>query len=273
MKRKRKQRVALRRKSRDSRNRRAKQFLLWSLAFFLVFAGARFSLDLTGEILLQKKFLAVKEIQVEGALTMSKNDLRSASGLRIGDPLFRAKRDHIVQSVREKYPQISEATVRRFLWGTVLIQVSEREPVAVMLLAEEGPHALDAEGNLYATSVLLEGLPELIPCEPQAMAAAARFLHLAKKERLFDDLGIVKMGMEAPRDDVFFFLKDGTKISWGALDEERFQEKYQRLRWVMNQVFEKNGGLAYANLRYYSEGKIIVKPKEITTGGGTHGKI
>jgi cell division protein FtsQ len=111
-------------------------------------AGAT-ALTMVGMVLLgwgvvNSPLFGVERIRVKGVHSLSEDEVRSLAGVEPGANLLRLSMDRIAEAV-ERSPWVGHATVRRSLPTTLVISVSEREPVgwlgsvgAGVLVARDG---------------------------------------------------------------------------------------------------------------------------------------
>lgn len=259
----RKQRVALRKRDKDARLKVLKRGLAVVLTVGGLAAGLHWSVKWAGnfgERASASPFLCVRDVRVSGSSSIPSEELKAGLGFGVGDPLLAVRPKECEERLAKRFPQLLDVKLRRMVWGSVILKVHDRKAVA-LVKQDGGVRAVDANGVLYPPREGLEGLPELLPCAAEERLVALRFLEIVRERGLFQKEGLLKLGVEPPHDEVVFYLKDGTKISWGALEEKGFDEKYERLRWVMDRMQTEHEGMVYANLRYFDEGKIIVRPK------------
>jgi cell division protein FtsQ len=97
---------------------------------------------------------AIETIEVSGATTLGPDGIRARIPVAIGDNLFRADLDAIELAL-EREPWIAEATVRRELPRTLVIDVRERTAAALVDL--DGLYLADAEGHVFKRARLDAG--------------------------------------------------------------------------------------------------------------------
>ncbi|MCU1354525.1 MAG: FtsQ-type protein, partial [Acidimicrobiales bacterium] len=90
--------------------------------------------------------LDVDHIRVSGAKRTDRAALSRAAGVRLRRPLLDVDPGAIARRV-EALPWVQRAIVRRSWPGTVMIQVSERRPLAVVTEAA-GPVLVDRDGRV-----------------------------------------------------------------------------------------------------------------------------
>lgn len=90
--------------------------------------------------------LRFRELRVVGNERASEVALRHLADLAEGTPLLRLDLDRAVEGV-ERHPWVAEATARRVFPDTVVLQVHEREPRALLLL--DALYLVDADGTPF----------------------------------------------------------------------------------------------------------------------------
>ncbi len=100
-------------------------------------------------VVLASPLLAVRTVQVDGAVTLSADQVRDAAGVAEGTPLVRV--DTAAAAARVAgLPQVADAEVTRGWPDRVVVTVRER--VAVAVVDQDGTRSLvDAGGTLFDT--------------------------------------------------------------------------------------------------------------------------
>lgn len=169
-------------------------------------------------VLVFSPVLDVTEVRVAGAAPETTSAVREAVEVPEGRSLLWLDTAAVADRVRT-LPRVATVDVRRSLPGTLVVTVSEREPV----LAVTGPNGVvlvDRTGFAYRTipklpaGVPLLALPAATAPSPEdpATATAVRVL-----STLPDDLRrrIAQVRAGGPF-DVGFLLTDGRGVRWGA---------------------------------------------------------
>ncbi|WP_433263724.1 cell division protein FtsQ/DivIB [Actinosynnema sp. CS-041913] len=177
--------------------------------------------------------LGVREVEVQGVVELTADEVRQAAEIEEGTPLVRLDVDGIVERVR-KLSRVAAVRVERSVPGTVRLTVDERTPVAVVDLAD-GAHLVDATGKDYAVLAQPpEGLPELT-AEPAGLPAAVAVL-TGLPEELRREVLTVSATTGA---DVKLALTAGREIRWGsAVDTPRKAAVAQVLMTREGTVFD-----------------------------------
>lgn len=190
-----------RRESRRSGGRRWRRILVVTACAVIVAALAW--------LIWWSPVLAVREVRVLGATTVSAQDVRDAVGVPLGTPLARVSADDVTRRVGELGP-VKDVEVR-YGWPDVLVVVvAERTPVAVV--TENGSRRLvDAQDVAYASARIGVRLPSVQAIGP-ARTEAVRIV-AGLPEPLSDEVSQVRA---TSPDDVVLVLADGTRVRWGS---------------------------------------------------------
>ena len=198
-----------RRRRRPVRPRSPRRRSLRLVGGLLVLAGALW-------FLWAGPLLAVGTVQVDGAGTLSAEEVRKAAGIDVGIPLLRVDVDNVEARVA-RLPQIASVEVTRGWPRSVVITVEERIPVAVV--GEPGRRSLvDSDGVLFDT-ITGDAPPGVVPLEvadpgpgdPATMAALEALVALPGEVRD----GIDGAGVTGP-ENITLTLDDGTLVQWGG---------------------------------------------------------
>ncbi len=190
-----------RRAGRPERSRRWRRILLAAVVAVVVAAVAW--------MIWWSPLLAVREVRVLGATTVSEQDVRDAAGVPLGTPLARVSADDVTRRVESLGP-VKDVEVR-YGWPDVLVVVVvERTPVAVV--SENGSRRLvDAQGVAYAPARVGVRLPTVRAVGAARTAAVEVVAGLPAA--LSDEVSQVRASSP---DDVLLVLDDGTRVRWGS---------------------------------------------------------
>jgi cell division protein FtsQ len=202
----------LTRRRRPARTRSRRGRWLRAAAAVLLLAGALW-------FLWAGPLLAVGTVQVDGAGTLSAEEVREAAGVEVGIPLLRVDVEDAEARVA-MLPQVASVEVTRGWPQTVVVTVVERVPVAVV--GQAGRRSLvDAEGVLFdtITGAAPPGVVPLDVADPRpgdpATAAALEAL-VALPGNVRDEVD--EAAVTGP-EDITLTLTDGTLVLWGGPTE------------------------------------------------------
>jgi len=109
----------------------------------------------------QTPLLDVDRVRVDGVAHTNAADVRRVARIDPGDTMVGVDADRAAERI-EDLPWIAQATVARHWPGTIEIHVTEREPLAVVELAEGRVALVDKDGRvLEVTRQPPAGLPEV----------------------------------------------------------------------------------------------------------------
>jgi cell division protein FtsQ len=184
-------------------------------------AAALAAVAVVAWLLLAGPVLAVRDVTVDGLVTLPADQVQEAAGIGSGTPLLRVDID-TAQARVARLPQVASAEVTRDWPDSVVITVVERVPVAVV--GEAGSRSLvDADGVLFdmVTGEAPDGVVPLEvaspgPEDPATLAGVAAIASLPAGVRA-EVAGAAATGP----DDVTLTLADGTTVQWGDAAESR----------------------------------------------------
>jgi len=160
--------------------------------------------------------LGVREVDVQGVVDLSADQVREAAAVESGAPLIRLDTTAVADRVHT-LPRVSSVVVERRLPGTVRLTVVERRPVG-WVKAGDGAHLVDRTGRDYAVvPVPPVGLPELVlpKADPNDSATKAVVGVLTQlPEPLRPEVLSMTAGTGA---DVRITLSAGREVRWGSL--------------------------------------------------------
>ncbi len=187
----------------------------------LVLAAALLLLAAALWFLWSGPLLAVGTVQVDGASTLSAEEVRKAAGIDVGTPLLRVDVDDAEARVA-RLPQIAAVEVTRGWPQSVVVTVVERVPVAVV--GEVGRRSLVDEDGVLFDTVTGAPPPGVVPLDVEApgpddpATAAALAALVALPGEVRDE---VDSAAAAGPEDITLTLTDGTLVRWGGPAESR----------------------------------------------------
>lgn len=95
-------------------------------------------------------FFQVETIAVSGNNRYTQEEIITASGVQIGDNLFRMNKGEIAQRIRESLPYVGAATVQRRLPSTLIIQVEEWDAVGRVEVYAESQQTQETQEDAAA---------------------------------------------------------------------------------------------------------------------------
>jgi hypothetical protein len=144
---------------------------------------------------------------------------------------------------------------KRFAENRVIARLEPRVP-----LAQWDGHALDKEGKIFPLlSNQWTPLPKGFFTASTRLPAIGRWL--AEVARQPDVWNQVLAVSQDPRGDMWLEMQHGTRVAWGAPDIRLAPKKAKCLSLVLNDAHQRLSGAASADLRFFEEGRVIVRPK------------
>ncbi len=134
---------------RDRATRRTKTIAVVALPVILIGAFALASYT---------PLFATRDIRIEGAVTLTRQDVLRIAGIGPGTNVFHLDADAVVRALLAD-PWIATASVERHLPGTVVIRVQEREPIARSTTGSTT--AILAGDGVILPGASTDGLPEI----------------------------------------------------------------------------------------------------------------
>jgi cell division protein FtsQ len=110
--------------------------LIFSIACFIILCGFAHQ---------WKQFLTVEKIVVEGNYILPQNDVVRLAGIPIGKEIFSVSLDTVRMHIKAN-SYVEDVHVSRILPGVIYIQISERQPIASLMLNKL--YYLDKSGYL-----------------------------------------------------------------------------------------------------------------------------
>jgi len=159
-------------------------------------------------------WLAVQDIEVTGTQTVKVSDIRSRSGIDVGDPLARVDLAAAERRVASLAVVRSVSVTRQWPHG-ILISIKEREAIAVVEIGGQ-LRGMDADGVVFRDYAKAPpGLPLVetsIGTTSAALREAAKVVSALPEELtlLVDHVQVTTV------DQISLVLKDGRTVVWGS---------------------------------------------------------
>jgi cell division protein FtsQ len=174
-----------------------------------------------GWLVFVSSVLAVERVEVAGVRTVPAQQIRKAAAVPVGEPLARVDVDAVRARV-ERVPVVSRAEIGRSWPHTVVVEVTERTPVAAVKTG--GLYRLiDAEGVMFrSVAEPRDRLPVMtVGGHPQAAREAAAVVAMLPR-----DLARRVAEVEATTmDSIALQLRDGREVVWGSADSSALKAK------------------------------------------------
>jgi cell division protein FtsQ len=217
---------------RFARRQWARRWLAWRVVLGVVIAVA----TVVGGVWLVffSSVLAIDGVDVQGNRLLTESEVQRAAAVPTGEPLARADVEAIAARI-EALPAVASVDVSRAWPDRILVQVVEREAVAV--IDDDGRlRGMDAEGVVFRE---FKTLPKTLPrlkiapdTRGEAMAEGAAVVGVLPADIVakidFVDVKTV--------DQISLQLRDGRTVVWGSADES--EQKARVLDVLLRQRFD-----------------------------------
>jgi hypothetical protein len=156
----------------------------------------------------------------------------------------------------KEYPALGGVRFdKQFLNNRIIVRLEPRVP-----LVRWQERGVDKLGMTFAFT------PERWPPVPKANIASAKSLPivgrwLGEVSRVPDLWNGVVAVSEDQRGEMWLDMQTGAHVAWGTPDVKNAQEKARYLAKVLADAHVRLHGAATADMRFFSEGRVIVKPK------------
>ncbi|GAB7191119.1 hypothetical protein NUM3379_18260 [Kineococcus sp. NUM-3379] len=162
--------------------------------------------------------LTVRQVRVTGVQRVAAADVTALAERRRGEQLARVDTGLLEREVRA-LPLVAEVDVRRQWPSTLVVEVSERQPVAAVPLGEGRYRVVDAEGTALLESQTVPPEVPLVEADVDSAGRPALQAVLAVLIGLPTDLRaqVESSGATSP-DSVVLHLGGGTVVHWGSAE-------------------------------------------------------
>lgn len=240
--------------------RRAARFCT---AFILVTMGWALCAE-TYEIIAKATFFKLERIEVSRLRKLSRDEIISLAGVRLGDSLLELDPRHVAEQL-EKNPWVEQLRIRRRFPRTLSIEITERVPVAVVNMGYL--YYLDAKGTIFKpltegdrldypifTGIAEEDLIKDADGSKKMIATALGIMDLLKKSTGFRLEDVSEIHLDKGYGYTLFTAKGGIPVKLG---NGGFEEKLARFNRIYKNLATQFVLLEYIDLNYSD--KIIVK--------------
>ena len=201
-----------------SRGRRLRPYLV---AFTLIAVVAALAW-----VVLASSVLGVHDVKVQGTKSVSETNVLRQAGIDDGAPLATLDTDAIASRVAE-LPRVAEVSVERKWPRGVVLDIDEREAVAVMEV-DGNLRGIDESGIAFRSySSRPNGVP-VISLDPavgddeQTVLAEATEVVGALDADLAERVKTIEV---ASIDSIELLLRNGDKVRWGSADESEHKRE------------------------------------------------
>jgi hypothetical protein len=172
------------------------------------------------------------------------------------------------EAIRARFPSVAEIRVRRpWTEKVATLTLVVRKPVAPALRRGKPAGFLAADGVVFDApegAFMLSGPPVDV-----SGATAAELSALAREYPELSAAGalpapLTGLAFRSAEEGWEASLADGTKVLWGRLEWTR--EKLSRLSEAVADARSKEPGAFSADLRWFEDGKVLLKPAALRAG-------
>lgn len=200
----------------------------------------------------------IKDIEVEGVKTLKREDVISASGLKLDENIFSVnlkKTKKCLKIIR----QIDTIEITKKYPDAVSIRISERDPVAQVETGKKNKEIELVDINGFIFPGKAAGLPKIVKTtDEDILRLIVRFISKLK-ETDTEFYGKLSTISGSCPDDIRFKAY-GVDIRW-ALSGNDFKDKLKDLKKVIKDIKEKQKECSFIDTRFWQINKrdIIVK--------------
>lgn len=220
--------------------------------------------------------LAIETIEIAGAFRVSEDDIHDLAGIEEGDNIL-SFRESVVAGKIRRNPWIKEVDISRGLPSTVTIEVTEREPLALVKL--DAMYVMDTSGVVFKKYSPEDGLD--LPVITGLTADGLRettgeleegLLELMRTLRGREGFNLAKVS-EIHADRVFglsvYTLDDGVRLDVGL---QGFAPKLESFEKILKTRGGSLNGIEAMDLNNYREVVVRFSANVVKEGGEAHGK-
>jgi cell division protein FtsQ len=208
-------RASRRSRKRFARRQWRRRWLAWRPLLALVLVLALVGLGVYA--LWFSTWLAVEDVDVSGAETVEASDIRTRSGIDVGEPMIGVDLDTAERRIGALAVVRSVSVTRQWPHG-ILVSIEERTPIAVVEIGDR-LRGMDEDGVVFRDyKTAPPGLPRVVTTSgttSDALKEAAEVVSALPQELTL----IVDHVQVTSVDKISLVLKDGREVIWGSADE------------------------------------------------------
>jgi len=216
----------------------------------IVFAAAA----VLGVKLVVRQF-SIKEIIVSGNYHLDRDDIIGSINIKNGDQLLNVQFEDVNKKLGEN-PWIKEVSLKKQLPGTLLIDIEEAVPKALLRIKRK-LYLIDRDGRILErikgdSMLFLPVIKDIRPKNEKGISEALKLVDVLMKRDIFADRESVEIGLET----YGLTMKiDGEfiKVGYG-----KYSEKYDMWIELEPEIRKKSVPIKYVDLRF--KDSVIVKP-------------
>lgn len=207
---------------------------------------------------------SLERIEISRMKRITRNEIIALAGVKLGDPLLSMDLQHMAEQL-EKNPWIETLKVRRRFPGTLNIEITEREPVAIVNMGYL--YYLDAKGDIFKpltegdrldfpilTGITEEDLGKDPVGTKTMLRTALGIMGLLGKGTTFRLADVSEIHLDKGYGYTLFTAQGGIPVKLGNGD---FPAKLARFSRIYGDLAAQTAALEYIDLNYPD--KIVVK--------------
>lgn len=244
-----------------------------TIYFLVLFCSGGALSWLSFGLLSRSSLFAVTQLTVEGNRMATPQQILDLGGLTQGMSLLALKREEVEGRILQ-HPWVEQATVERQWPSTVLVQVRERQPLALVNLERQGRrqlYYLDSRGEVFAPTTPSRDLDfpvitgqittaqagKLMLVQDSLTGLALDFLNLAAQgNQVLPSQGVSEVHVSQDKGLVVYLVDHPFPIYMG---KEKVRTRFNLLVRVLAQLYRQDKVKDVAEIRMdYAEDKILV---------------
>lgn len=221
--------------------------------------------------------LALKTISVEGASKVSEELLVELSGLKPGQNILSFDKDEVIKGLKTN-PWVESAVIDRSLPDTVIIEVKERMPVALVKLDEM--YVMDSAGVVFKKFTQEDGLdlPVVTGLTKEYLGAEdnkgvqenlLRLISILSGRSGFNIANVSEINVDPAMGLSIYTLEDGVRLEVGLEDFEEKLASFERILKLRGGSLE---GVEAMDLNDDREVVVRFTDNAVKEGGEEHGQ-
>lgn len=231
-------------------------------------------LNLAGTLLEDLDYFRITSIRVQGCVNSEREQVRNASGIKISSSLLAVDEKGVSASVKEQNPWVDAIHVSRQWPDTLVLQVTEYKPNALITLGSEDRaelHYLDRSGKAFVKTTygmdldlpVVTGLENRSSDKERAddLKDPLQFLRLVGANNPNLPIqSVSEVHVDAEEGLIVYLVEHPFPIFFG---DGEVRQKYVRLRKVLEMLYRPRrtgmdiGRVAYIRMNYLKD-KVIV---------------
>ena len=252
--------VRLRSKVKSERARQASTFLTWAVLIAVAAFGLRWGYIKVNHFLCSSDVFNIRSIEIRGCKNVAQSEISTLLPFRTGDNLCGLRPAEAEKNIQQCKPELKAIDISRG-WKKVTVTIRERTPSGFVSVYGER-QGIDSDNTLFPLrgEWLKAPLPEI---SAETEADRREVLNFMSDFAPIDGkffAGIGHFSLE-PVNSIIFDINGGPRVYWGRLESDKLKAKLGKLTQVLSDASTRyTGGLAYVNLSYFDDGRVLVMP-------------